>query len=119
MPVYTYKAYNDTGQVKSGIEDADSARDARLRLRRQGLHVTDIEELQTKQERGASAFAQWRARRQTKKELPQVTRQLATLLRSGIPLNEAMKALVTARSSTSSRCARVLASRTDSENSGQ
>ncbi|GJM20341.1 MAG: type II secretion system protein GspF [Planctomycetota bacterium] len=94
MPVFTYKAYNAAGQVKSGIEDADSARDARVRLRRQGLHVTDIDELATKSDRGKSAFSRAMDRRATKRELPSITRQLATLLRSGIPLNEAMKALV-------------------------
>ncbi len=94
MPVYSYKAYNDSGQVKSGIEDADSARDARLRLRRQGLHVTDIEELEAVADKSQSRFRQWRMRRKTKRQLPQVTRQLATLLRSGIPLNDGLKALI-------------------------
>lgn len=94
MPVFTYKAYNAAGQVKSGIEDADTARDARVRLRRQGLHVTDIEELATKSDRGKSTLARALDRRATKRELPTITRQLATLLRSGIPLNESMKALV-------------------------
>ena len=94
MPVYTYKAYNDAGQLKSGIEDADSPRDARLRLRRQGLHVTDIDELESAGEKRQSRFGQWRMRRKTGKDLPQITRQLATLLRSGIPLNDGLKALV-------------------------
>lgn len=94
MPVFTYKAYNDTGQLKSGIEDADSAREARLRLRRKGLHVTDISELQTKSGKSRSAWSVKRQRRQTSRELPQVTRQLATLLKSGIPLNDAIKAMV-------------------------
>jgi general secretion pathway protein F len=94
VPVYSYKAYNDGGQVKSGIEDADSPREARLRLRRQGLHVTDIEELEAVGEKHQSRFAQWRVHRKTMAYLPQITRQLATLLRSGIPLNDALKALI-------------------------
>jgi general secretion pathway protein F len=94
VPVYTYKAYNTSGQVKSGIEDADSARDARLRLRRKGLHVTDIEELESSGGKQQSQWAQRRMRRLTSRELPQITRQLATLLKSGIPLNDGLKALV-------------------------
>lgn len=94
MPVYTYKAYNAAGQVKAGIEDADSAREARLRLRRKGLHVTDISELEAAGEKKQSTFRRWLARRATKRELPQVTRQLATLLKSGIQLNDGLKALV-------------------------
>lgn len=94
MPVFTYKAYNDAGQIKAGIEDADTARDARLRLRRQGLHVTDIQELESTGGKQQSAWAQRRMRKRTSRELPQITRQLATLLKSGIPLNDGLKALV-------------------------
>jgi general secretion pathway protein F len=94
VPVYTYKAYNDAGQVKSGIEDADSPREARLRLRRKGLHVTDIDELEAAGEKTQSRFQIWRMRRKTSAGLPQITRQLATLLRSGIPLNDGLKALI-------------------------
>jgi len=94
VPVYTYKAFNDGGQLKSGIEDADSPREARLRLRRQGLHVTDISELEAVGEKSQSRLQQWRVRRKTSGHLPQITRQLATLLRSGIPLNDALKVLI-------------------------
>lgn len=94
MPVFTYKAYDAAGAVKSGIEDADTARDARLRLRRKGLHVTDIEEIEAKAGKKQSAWSRRRQRRKTSRELPQVTRQLATLMRSGIPLNDGLKALV-------------------------
>jgi len=94
VPVYSYKAFNDGGQIKSGIEDADSPREARLRLRRQGLHVTDISELEAVGEKNQSRLQQWRSRRKTARYLPQITRQLATLLRSGIPLNDALKALI-------------------------
>jgi general secretion pathway protein F len=94
VPVFTYKAYDAAGAVKSGIEDADTARDARLRLRRKGLHVTDIEEIEAKAGKKQSAWSRRRQRRKTSRELPQVTRQLATLMRSGIPLNDGLKALV-------------------------
>ncbi len=94
MPVFAYKAYNDTGQVKSGIEDADSAREARLRLRRKGLHVTDIDELKSESGKEQSRLRQWWIHRQTVNHVPQLTRQMATLLKSGIPLNDALKALV-------------------------
>lgn len=94
MPVYTYKAYNTAGQLKSGIADADSSREARLRLRRDGLLVTDISEVAGISEKKSSRWAIRRMRRKTQRELPQITRQLATLIGSGIPLNEGLKALV-------------------------
>ena len=94
MPVYTYKAYNTSGQIKSGIEDADSPREARVQLRRKGLHVTDISELESVRDKKQSNWARNRQRRRTSRELANLTRQLATLLRSGITLNDALKALV-------------------------
>ncbi|MGQ0551871.1 MAG: type II secretion system F family protein [Planctomycetota bacterium] len=94
MPVYTYKAFTPAGQLKTGIADADSPREARIKLRRDGLMVTDIEEVEALANRKTSRWAQKRMRRRTSRELPQITRQLATLLRSGIPLNDALKALV-------------------------
>lgn len=94
MPVFTYKAYNAAGQVKSGIEDADSPREARLRLRRKGLLVTDIEQIETVRDKRQSNWSRNRQRRRTSRELANITRQLGTLLRSGIALNDALKALV-------------------------
>jgi general secretion pathway protein F len=94
VPVYTYKAYSSSGQLKTGIADADSPREARVSLRREGLLVTDISEVAGLSQKKSSRWAIKRMRRKTQRELPQITRQLATLLGSGIPLNEALKALV-------------------------
>jgi general secretion pathway protein F len=94
VPVYTYKAFTSAGQLKTGIADAESPREARLRLRRDGLLVTDIAEVESIARKKTSRWALWRQRKNTSRELPQVTRQLATLLKSGIPLNDALKALV-------------------------
>jgi general secretion pathway protein F len=94
VPVYTYKAFTTAGQLKSGIADADSPREARLKLRRDGLLVTDIAEVEGLARKKSSRWRQRRMRRLTAREMPQATRQLATLLGSGIALNDALKALV-------------------------
>jgi len=94
VPVYTYKAFTTAGQLKTGIADADSAREARVKLRRDGLLVTDIEEIESIARKKTSRWALWRQRRATSRELPQATRQLATMLKSGIAINDALKALV-------------------------
>jgi general secretion pathway protein F len=94
VPVYTYKAFTSAGQLKTGIADAENPREARLRLRRDGLLVTEIDEVESIARKKTSRWALWRQRKNTSRELPQVTRQLATLLKSGIPLNDALKALV-------------------------
>ena len=57
MPVYTYKAFTTAGQLKTGIADADNPREARLKLRRDGLLVTDIAEVESLTRKKKSAWA--------------------------------------------------------------
>ncbi|MCZ7607212.1 MAG: type II secretion system F family protein [Planctomycetota bacterium] len=45
MPVFEYKALNAKGKAASGVIDADTARDAREKLRNQKIYVTDISEV--------------------------------------------------------------------------
>ena len=42
MPIYEYKAFDPKGGTKTGIIDADTPREARSRLRDQGVMVTDL-----------------------------------------------------------------------------
>jgi general secretion pathway protein F len=85
LPVYDYKGLTPQGASKTGIIDADSPREARLKLRSQNVLVTEIAPRQ------ASEFK--RVPR-GKKEIPTYTRQLATLLKAGIPLAQALSALI-------------------------
>jgi general secretion pathway protein F len=109
MPVYEYKAFAPGGLIKSGIVSADTERDARAKLRRENLLVS---KLTTKRSGGraadskrgekSGALAKMRAARAKSygpgsREIDIVcgiTRQLATLLGSGIALTEALSALV-------------------------
>lgn len=97
MPVFQYKALKTSGQLSSGIVDADSPREARDKLRSQNLRVTEIAALEltgtkpTAVARALPVRAFLRPKRVS--ELATVTRQLATLLGAGIPLAEALKAL--------------------------
>ncbi|MBX3460268.1 MAG: type II secretion system F family protein [Planctomycetes bacterium] len=45
MPVFEYKALNAKGRAASGVIDAETARDAREKLRHQKIYVTDIKEV--------------------------------------------------------------------------
>ena len=47
MPVFEYKALNAKGKAASGMIDADTARDAREKLRNQKIYVTDITEVRS------------------------------------------------------------------------
>jgi general secretion pathway protein F len=93
VPVYEYRAYDAHGKVREGILDADTAREARLRLRDQKVHVID---LRTKEDLGGKR-RDWIPpflRRRHADEVAGFTRQLSTMLRSGIPLAQSLSALI-------------------------
>ena len=110
MPIYEYKAYGKGGAIQSGVVDADTEREARQKLRRESLLVSQLTTVRSgRQRRGKKdagekrglfdRFQRARARqtgpgpRETE-IVAGVTRQLATLLSSGIALAEALRALI-------------------------
>jgi general secretion pathway protein F len=96
MPVYNYKGLTAGGDAKTGIIDADSPREARLKLRQQNVLVTEmIQRGETvRRDKQKEKILQFRRGRKGKGEVPMYTRQLATLLKAGIPLAQAMSALI-------------------------
>lgn len=91
MPIFEYKALSSNGKNKTGFIDADTAKDARNKLRAQGNHVTALRELQgNAKKKNIFLFR----RKQNPLDLAMVTRQLATLMESGIPLRESISALI-------------------------
>lgn len=93
MPVFEYRALDAAGKVREGILDADTAREARVKLRGQKFHVVD---LRTKADIGGKR-RDWvppLLKRRHSEEVAGVTRQLATMLRSGIPLAQSLSALI-------------------------
>ncbi|MBN1916396.1 MAG: type II secretion system inner membrane protein GspF [Verrucomicrobia bacterium] len=93
MPVYEYKAYDAAGAAVSGIIDADTPKDARAKLRRQNVFVTKVEEAGE----GVSLTSEVKVsrlwRRVRRQDVVVMTRQLATLVRSGMPLIQALTAI--------------------------
>lgn len=107
MPIYQYKAFAPGGETRTGVIDADTPRAARAMLRRESLLVKEIHEAHgRRQKKGVidrrGWFARLRASRQRRKstssrDLDLVTgstRQLGTMLGSGIPMTEALRALI-------------------------
>lgn len=111
MPIFEYKAFAPGGDVKKGIIDADSAREARQKLRRDNVLVSEIKEARGgRKERRALSSGEGKPGlldRLKKLRSPQTgasgknldvvtaaTRQLGTLLAAGIPLTESLRALV-------------------------
>jgi general secretion pathway protein F len=94
MPVYEYKGVTRHGKKVSGVQDGESLKTVKTKLKKEGIIVLEISE-------GSSARA---ARRGTVSlsfgnrvkliDLANATRQLATLLSSGLPLMEALSVLV-------------------------
>lgn len=93
MPVFKYKALDRDGRAVSGVIDADSAKDARARLREQQVFATDVRE----SEKGISLSTQVNLKALFKRvgvrDVAVVTRQLATLVKAGLPLVRALQAI--------------------------
>ena len=111
MPIYEYKAYVQGGALKTGVIDADTPREARQRLRRDNILVKDLRRKgrtgKAKREKGlkppkASVLDRMRALRSQPRgargrnleAVAGITRQLGTLLNAGIPLAEALNAII-------------------------
>lgn len=97
MPIFEYKAIDSANRVKKGIIDADTPRDARLKLKKDALFVTDIKESRGKKKaavaiKGVTGVdAPNKARTE---QVAAVTRQMASLLQAGIPLAEALRMII-------------------------
>jgi general secretion pathway protein F len=89
MAAFRYEALDATGGTVSGVLHADSARQARTQLRAQGLLPSAVDALGTRER----ARQRW-SRRIAAAELSLLTRQLATLLASGLTLEQSLTALV-------------------------
>lgn len=93
MPVFEYKAYDEAGDVRGGIVDADTPTAARLKLRGDRVHVFEISEL-ADGKASTKGEKKFKLRRKHVGELAIVTRQFATLLDAGITVVDALQALI-------------------------
>jgi general secretion pathway protein F len=88
MSAFEYTALDENGRKKNGIVDGDSARLIRQQLREQNLVPLTVNEIrkQISNEKNSSFVFEQRV---NTTELALMTRQLATLSRAAIPLDEA------------------------------
>jgi general secretion pathway protein F len=104
MPMYAYKGVANNGKSVTGMRDADSPKTLRQILRKDGVLVMSFE-----LSKGGKASKDQNAKKGglskdvdlggliggvKKTEIAAFTRQIATLLRAGIPLADALGALV-------------------------
>ena len=100
MAVFEYKGFDGGGKAIAGVIDADAARNARSKLRSQGLFPTEIYE----QQAGAGAtkgeglgvqvdFSKY-LERISVQDISTMTQQLSTLVGANIPMVEALTAMI-------------------------
>ena len=88
MPAFEYQALDAGGRRLKGVVEADSARGARAALRERGLTPLAVDAA-TPGRRGNALFQ----RGLRPAQLALLTRELATLLAAGLPIEEALGAL--------------------------
>ncbi len=107
MSVFSYEALDDKGKKTRGVIEADSPRQVRQKLRASGLNalnvsassekvaVDTLSDSASKDNSGAGPKGfQLFQKQASDAEVALLTRQLATLIAAGIPLEECLQALV-------------------------
>jgi general secretion pathway protein F len=99
MSAYSYKALNEDGKTVKGVMEGDSERHIRSQLRAKKLKPLEVSSNSGDAPSGganeAPSLSGWRRRRASRlsvRDLSLITRQLASLVRSGLPLDEALQA---------------------------
>ncbi len=90
MAVFEYKALDAGGQSKKGFIESDTPRQARQLLRDQRLSPLSVSESGQRSERQGTRPSR---RKISSKDLSLITRQLATLSHSGLPVEESLQVI--------------------------
>jgi general secretion pathway protein F len=91
MTAYRYRALNTEGKLIKGVQEGDSERQVRASLRSQQMRPVEVAE--ATQHRGSPALGRVFRTRVSTSELALVTRQLATLVQSNLPLDQCLQAV--------------------------
>lgn len=93
MAAFEYKALDAKGKSKKGVIEGDNARQVRARLKEQGLIPVEVSETRQKAAKRRQSGGLQFKRGLSTPDLALITRQLATLVQSGMPLEECLKAV--------------------------
>lgn len=98
MATYQYTAVDKTGKSKKGTVEADSPKSARAKIKELGLIPSDVREGVLKTSAGSNSssgfsFSSLFEPRMSNANLCLVTRQIATLVSSSMPLEETLRAV--------------------------
>ncbi|ANS84108.1 type II secretion system inner membrane protein GspF [Vibrio scophthalmi] len=94
MAAFEYKALNAKGKSQKGVMEGDNARQVRSRLKEQGLVPIDVVATRAKQQANTPETEALTFKRGiSTPDLALITRQLSTLVQSGMPLEECLRAV--------------------------
>jgi general secretion pathway protein F len=94
MPVFEYKGVTAQGKKIFGVQDGENLKIVKGRLKKEGIIVLDIREGASLRSARQGTASLALARRVKLTTLANATRQLATLLSSGLPLMDSLAVLV-------------------------
>jgi len=98
VPVYEYKGFDGAGSATAGVIEADTAKVARGRLRRQGVFPTEVKEQTGKATEGSGLNMEIDVAQYlefiTARDVANTTKQFAVLVGASVPMGEALAALV-------------------------
>lgn len=93
MAAFAYKAINENGKNKSGVLEGDNARQVRQQLRELSLIPLEVEQVAEKERRSSNSGFSLFKPRISASDLALLTRQIATLVESALPIEEALLAV--------------------------
>ncbi len=94
MAAFAYKAVSARGKNSSGVLEGDNARQVRQQLREKGLIPLEVEQVAERSQEGGKGFSFSLFKpRISASDLALLTRQLATLVESALPVEEALLAV--------------------------
>ncbi|MBL1259099.1 MAG: type II secretion system inner membrane protein GspF [Thiotrichaceae bacterium] len=92
MGAFEYKALDRRGRERKGVLEGDTARQVRQQLRDQGMAPLEVVEVVAREKRAGGRPASFQ-RGVNATDLALITRQLSTLVQSGLPIEEALRAV--------------------------
>lgn len=93
MAIFEYKGVSSAGKPTKGTVDADSTKSARQKLKQKGIFISEIKE-RTGEIKSQSKSGFSFGGTVNSKNLTLMIRQLATMIKARIPLDEALDAVV-------------------------
>jgi general secretion pathway protein F len=92
VSAFRYRALNPDGRLVRGVVEGDSERAVRAQLRQERLRPVEVSAANRSQAEGRSWRSRLRRPRVNAADLALMTRQLATLVQSGLPLADCLRA---------------------------